>query len=64
MSWDEHSQVRPTASTFLPALNVGYTRGDSDASSVDDSTCDRVDREMGRKNRRGQRARRACVFSS
>lgn len=40
-------------STFLPSLAVGYTRGDSDASDVDDEV------DAGpKKNRRGQRARR------
>ncbi|KAH9812312.1 BUD22-domain-containing protein [Melampsora americana] len=49
---------RPTSSTFLPALNVGYVDG-SDGSDLDDPVYDRLEREMGRKNRRGQRARRA-----
>lgn len=40
-------------STFLPSLAVGYTRGDSDASDIDDEV------DAGpKKNRRGQRARR------
>ncbi|THH31464.1 hypothetical protein EUX98_g2717 [Antrodiella citrinella] len=40
-------------STFLPSLSVGFTRGDSDSEpeDVDDDGC--------KKNRRGQRARRA-----
>jgi len=46
-------------STFLPSLSVGYMLGDSDASDVE--------REAKvsdpRKNRRGQRARRAWVLS-
>ncbi|KNZ58772.1 uncharacterized protein VP01_1865g5 [Puccinia sorghi] len=54
--------TRPSSSTFLPALNVGYTLGDSDASSdldIDDLAVDKMERERGRKNRRGQQARRA-----
>lgn len=53
--------ARPSSSTFLPALNVGYTLGDSDASDVDidDLAVDKMERERGRKNRRGQQARRA-----
>ncbi|KAG0148060.1 hypothetical protein CROQUDRAFT_670187 [Cronartium quercuum f. sp. fusiforme G11] len=58
--WDvPPSGRRPSTSTFLPSLNVGYVCGDSDASSVEDPVYDRLEREMGRKNRRGQRARRA-----
>jgi hypothetical protein len=55
--------ARPSSSTFLPALNVGYTLGDSDASDVDidDLAVDKMERERGRKNRRGQQARRASV---
>ncbi|KAI0801873.1 Bud-site selection protein [Irpex lacteus] len=41
-------------STFLPSLAVGFTRGDSDASDLSD------DEDVApKKNRRGQRARRA-----
>lgn len=42
-------------STFLPSLSVGFIRGDSDSefSDTEDKTADL------RKNRRGQRARRA-----
>ena len=43
-------------STFLPSLSVGFTRGDSDASDLDDGEVAKTD---PRKNRRGQRARRA-----
>ncbi|KIP05392.1 hypothetical protein PHLGIDRAFT_128949 [Phlebiopsis gigantea 11061_1 CR5-6] len=43
-------------STFLPSLSVGFTRGDSDASDIDDGEAAKAD---PRKNRRGQRARRA-----
>lgn len=44
-------------STFLPSLSVGFTRGDSDDSDWSDHESKQVDHE--RKNRRGQRARRA-----
>ncbi|CCM03541.1 uncharacterized protein FIBRA_05675 [Fibroporia radiculosa] len=44
-------------STFLPSLSVGFTRGDSDASDWSDGEANIAD--GGRKNRRGQRARRA-----
>jgi hypothetical protein len=53
------SLSKPTArgeSTFLPSLAVGFTRGDSD-SEWSDSEAKVADGE--RKNRRGQRARRA-----
>jgi hypothetical protein len=43
-------------STFLPSLSVGFTRGDSDASDIDE---DEAAQAEPRKNRRGQRARRA-----
>lgn len=58
----KRSTTRSSASTFLPALNVGYTIGDSDRSSdsdIDDRALDKLERERARKNRRGQRARRA-----
>ena len=42
-------------STFLPSLAVGFTRGDSDASDFSDDDAD----VAPKKNRRGQRARRA-----
>jgi hypothetical protein len=45
-------------STFLPSLAVGFTRGDSD-SDFSDSEAKIVDGV--KKNRRGQRARRAYV---
>jgi DNA mismatch repair ATPase MutL len=56
--------TRASSSTFLPALNVGYTLGDSDASDleIDDLAVDKMERERGRKNRRGQQARRASVY--
>ncbi|KDQ09868.1 hypothetical protein BOTBODRAFT_178610 [Botryobasidium botryosum FD-172 SS1] len=44
------------SSTFLPSLNVGFTRGDSD-SDWSDGEADAAD--VPRKNRRGQRARKA-----
>ncbi|KAF7422606.1 hypothetical protein PC9H_010762 [Pleurotus ostreatus] len=47
-----------SASTFLPSLSVGYIRGDSDDSDVDGSDAGQPDIQP-RKNRRGQRARRA-----
>lgn len=47
-----------SASTFLPSLSVGYIRGDSDGSDVDGSDAGQSDIQP-RKNRRGQRARRA-----
>ena len=43
------------ASTFLPSLSVGFTRGDSDSEPED------ID-SAPKKNRRGQRARRAYVI--
>ncbi|KAI0699074.1 Bud-site selection protein [Cytidiella melzeri] len=43
-------------STFLPSLAVGFTRGDSDASDLSD---DDAGDTAPKKNRRGQRARRA-----
>ena len=45
-------------STFLPSLSVGFTRGDSDASDVDEVEVNAAD-GGARKNRRGLRARRA-----
>ena len=44
-------------STFLPSLSVGFTRGDSDASDLDDAEVTKAD--VVKKNRRGQRARQA-----
>lgn len=46
-------------STFLPSLSVGFIRGDSEASDWSDAETNVAD---PRKNRRGQRARRACVL--
>ena len=48
-------------STFLPSLSVGFVRGadDSDFSDVEDAAAD-----IPKKNRRGQRARQACVENS
>lgn len=43
---------------FLPSLQVGYTRGDSDAESWSGPEADIAGDKM-RKNRRGQRARKA-----
>ncbi|EMD39958.1 hypothetical protein CERSUDRAFT_112194 [Gelatoporia subvermispora B] len=51
------SKATSAESTFLPSLSVGFTRGDSDASDLSDSEAKAADN--GRKNRRGQRARRA-----
>ncbi|RPD62443.1 Bud-site selection protein [Lentinus tigrinus ALCF2SS1-7] len=53
---DTKSKSKATSgeSTFLPSLSVGFTRGDSDASDISDGEAD-----APRKNRRGQRARRA-----
>ena len=47
-------------STFLPSLSVGFVRGDSDASDWSDAEANAADGV--RKNRRGQRARRAYVL--
>ncbi|KAG9315765.1 Bud-site selection protein [Chiua virens] len=56
----EYQQSRPNGSKgqsqFLPSLSVGFTRGDS-GSEISDSELKLVD--GSRKNRRGQRARRA-----
>ncbi|KAI0648074.1 Bud-site selection protein [Trametes meyenii] len=46
-------------STFLPSLSVGFTRGDSDASDLSDADAEAAAADLPRKNRRGQRARRA-----
>jgi hypothetical protein len=48
-------------SDSLPSLAVGYARGDSDGTDWSDSE---VKPAMTRKNRRGQRARRAYVLFS
>lgn len=57
-SHDRFSNVRNassiTESTFLPSLSVGFIQG-SDDSDLNEAA------DMPRKNRRGQRARRACV---
>lgn len=45
---------KPTESAFLPSLSVGFTRGDSD-SEFSEAEAEPTER----KNRRGQRARRA-----
>ncbi|KAJ8453540.1 hypothetical protein ONZ51_g13539 [Trametes cubensis] len=50
-------------STFLPSLSVGFTRGDSDASDLSDADAEAAAADLPRKNRRGQRARRAYVPS-
>jgi hypothetical protein len=52
-------KTKPSESTFLPSLSVGFARGDSD-SDFSDSEAKAADGV--RKNRRGQRARRACVY--
>ncbi|TFY60499.1 hypothetical protein EVJ58_g5122 [Rhodofomes roseus] len=51
------SKASAAESTFLPSLSVGFTRGDSDASDWSDAETNVADGV--RKNRRGQRARRA-----
>jgi hypothetical protein len=56
----EKKKAGPAESTFLPSLAVGFTRGDSD-SEWSDSEAKIADGVH--KNRRGQRARRAWVFS-
>ncbi|KAF5382769.1 hypothetical protein D9615_002930 [Tricholomella constricta] len=45
-------------STFLPSLSVGFTRGESDDSDLSESEIKAADIDI-KKNRRGQRARRA-----
>ncbi|VDC02432.1 unnamed protein product [Peniophora sp. CBMAI 1063] len=50
------NKSKPSESVFLPSLAVGFTRGDSD-SDFSDSEAKVAD--SVRKNRRGQRARRA-----
>ena len=50
----------PATSTFLPSLSVGFTRGDSDGSEFSDDD-EAIDGTTARKNRRGQRARKAYV---
>lgn len=61
----KNAKSKPKASaaesTFLPSLSVGFVRGDSDASDWSDAEANVAD--STRKNRRGQRARRACVLS-
>ncbi|KII90854.1 hypothetical protein PLICRDRAFT_52558 [Plicaturopsis crispa FD-325 SS-3] len=52
------STTRTAQSTFLPSLSVGFTRGDSDDSEWSDSEAKIAD-GAEKKNRRGQRARRA-----
>jgi len=51
------SKASAAESTFLPSLSVGFTRGDSDVSDWSDAEANAAD--SARKNRRGQRARRA-----
>lgn len=48
-----------TSSTFLPSLSVGFIRGESDSDYSDE---EKEDVAEPKKNRRGQRARRAYVF--
>jgi hypothetical protein len=50
-------QPSASESVFLPSLAVGFTRGDSDSEFDDDKEATAADGV--RKNRRGQRARRA-----
>ncbi|KAG6918760.1 hypothetical protein DXG01_011951 [Tephrocybe rancida] len=45
-------------STFLPSLSVGFTRGESDDSDLSETEIKVADIDI-KKNRRGQRARRA-----
>jgi hypothetical protein len=54
-------KVTGTTSTFLPSLSVGFTRGDSDGSEFSDGE---AVESYQKKNRRGQRARRACVLNN
>ena len=51
------SKSTGSQSTFLPSLSVGFVRGNSDDSDLDESEVKIAD--PARKNRRGQRARRA-----
>ena len=59
-------QPPPRTSTFLPSLAGGYTAGDPDGSvysySGDEGAGGPASLKPERKNRRGQRARQACVF--
>jgi len=52
------SSASGATSTFLPSLSMGYINGDSDSVISDGEASDTVKR----KNRRGQRARQACVY--
>lgn len=52
-----HEKSSRLQSTFLPSLSVGFVRGNSDDSDLDESEANAAD--PGRKNRRGQRARQA-----
>ncbi|KAJ3549187.1 hypothetical protein NM688_g5207 [Phlebia brevispora] len=56
-SLNQSKSKKSADSTFLPSLSVGFIRGDSDASDWSDSEAKVAD--SVRKNRRGQRARRA-----
>ena len=58
---DEPSGKSKGTSQFLPSLQVGFTRGDSDASDVEKDDVDVDNDKEVRKNRRGQRARKAYV---
>ncbi|KAG2071341.1 Bud-site selection protein [Suillus decipiens] len=49
-------ESKATQSTFLPSLSVGFIRGDSD---TDFSDSEEKAADAAKKNRRGQRARRA-----
>ena len=59
---DEHSsnQESKNESTFLPSLSVGFVRGDSDDSDWSELETEGKSTDLEpKKNRRGQRARRA-----
>ena len=57
----DKSSSSKNESTFLPSLSVGFVRGGSDDSDWSETEGKDTDLEP-RKNRRGQRARRAWVF--
>ena len=62
MESDEGDEDGPSGSNrFLPSLQVGFTAGDSDTGSWKDD--DDAAGDNKRKNRRGQRARQAYVYS-
>lgn len=53
-----------SSSTFLPSLSVGFIRGNSSDSDIDEDGADGQAGDIPKKNRRGQRARRAYVLFS